>query len=69
MLKGLEGGHFFRPTLIDAAPLDSLAMTTETFGPLAAVRAFDTLDEMLSIANGLEFGLAAYLYTEDLELG
>lgn len=68
-LDGLEGGHFFRPTLIDAAPLDCLAMTAETFGPLAAVRAFDTLDEMLSIANGLEFGLAAYVYTEDLELG
>jgi len=69
VLEGLEGGHFFRPTLIDAAPLDSLAMTAETFGPLAAVRAFDTLDEMLSIANGLQFGLAAYVYTEDLELG
>jgi acyl-CoA reductase-like NAD-dependent aldehyde dehydrogenase len=69
VIKGLEGGHFFRPTLIDDAPLDSLPMTAETFGPLAAVRAFDTLDEMMSMANALQFGLAAYIYTEDLELG
>jgi acyl-CoA reductase-like NAD-dependent aldehyde dehydrogenase len=69
VIDGLEGGHFFRPTLIDEAPLDSLPMTSETFGPLAAVRAFDTLEEMISIANALKFGLAAYIYTEDLELG
>lgn len=69
VLAGLEGGYFFRPTLIDAAPLESLPMTAETFGPLAAIRAFDTLDELLSIANGLQFGLAAYVYTQDLELG
>ncbi len=69
VIGGLEGGHFFRPTLIDDAPLDSLPMTEETFGPLAAVRAFDTLDDMMSMANALHFGLAAYIYTEDLELG
>ena len=50
-------------------PLDSLPMTAETFGPLAAVRAFHTLDEMILMANALQFGLAAYIYTEDLELG
>jgi acyl-CoA reductase-like NAD-dependent aldehyde dehydrogenase len=69
VIKGLERGHFFRPTLIDDAPLNSLPMTAETFGPLAAVRAFDTLDEMIWMANSLQFGLAAYIYTEDLELG
>ncbi len=68
-VDGLEGGYFFRPTLIDETPLDSLPMSVESFGPLAAVRSFDTVDEMLTIANGLDYGLAAYLYTEDLERG
>lgn len=68
-LDGLEEGFFYRPTLVDEAPLDSLPMTSESFGPIAAMRAFDTIEEMLAIANGLEFGLAAYLYTEDLERG
>ncbi|MDH7637681.1 aldehyde dehydrogenase family protein [Sphingomonas oryzagri] len=68
-VEGLEGGYFFRPTVIDGASLDSLPMSVESFGPLAAVRPFDTLDEMLGVANGLDYGLAAYLYTEDLERG
>ena len=69
ILDGLENGHFFRPTLIDEAPLDSLPMTEETFGPLAAVRSFAKIEEMISIANALKFGLAAYVYTDNLELG
>jgi len=44
-------------------------MTQETFGPLAAIRGFDSLEEMLAIANSLSFGLAAYVYTGDLALG
>ncbi len=69
VLKGLEGGFFFRPTVIDDAPLDSLPMIAESFGPIAAMRAFDSIDDMLVAANSLEYGLAAYLYTENLELG
>jgi acyl-CoA reductase-like NAD-dependent aldehyde dehydrogenase len=68
-VEGLDEGFFFRPTVIDDAPLDSLPMSVESFGPLAAVRTFDMLDEMLTIANSLDYGLAAYLYTENLELG
>lgn len=60
-------GHFYRPTVIDNAPLDSLPMSQETYGPLAAIAAYDTVEEVIGIANGLEFGLAAYVYGEDLE--
>ena len=60
-------GHFFRPTVIDNAPLNCLPMTEESFGPIAAIAAYDTEKEMLGIANGLEFGLAAYIYGKDLE--
>lgn len=68
-LVGLEDGFFYRPTVVDEAPLGSLPMTTESFGPIVAVRPFDTIAEMVSIANGLDYGLAAYIYTEDLETG
>ena len=63
----LAHGLFFRPTVIDDAPLTSLPMTEESFGPVAAIAGFDGTDEMLRIANGLDFGLAAYLYGRDLE--
>jgi len=67
--SALQGGHFFRPTLVADAPLDSLLMNEETFGPLTGVHAFDTLPEALKIANALPYGLAAYVYTGDLETG
>lgn len=60
-------GHFYRPTLVDNAAPDSLPMSTETYGPLAAMAAFDGEEEMLALANGLEYGLAAYIFGADLE--
>lgn len=64
----LEKGLFFQPTLLDGAPLDSLPMTEETYGPVAAIRSCGSLDELLAVSNSLSFGLAAYVYSEDLEL-
>ena len=63
----LGAGHFYRPTVIDNAPPDSLPMTSETFGPLAAIATFDGIGQMIKMANHLEFGLAAYIYGSDLE--
>ncbi len=63
-----ESGYFYRPTLIDNAPLDSLPMTEESFGPIAAIRSCDSISEILQLANSLPYGLAAYLYSEDLSL-
>ncbi len=60
-------GHFYRPTLIDNAVPESLPMSSETYGPLAAMAAFDGEEEMLALANGLEYGLAAYIFGADLE--
>lgn len=65
----LRGGFFYRPTLVDDAPLNSLPMTAETFGPLTGIHGFTGKDEMLRLANGLPYGLAAYIYTADLERG
>lgn len=60
-------GHYFRPTVLDDTPLNALPMIEETYGPIAAIAAYETEAEMLNIANGLEYGLAAYIYGKDLD--
>jgi acyl-CoA reductase-like NAD-dependent aldehyde dehydrogenase len=60
-------GFFFEPTLVDDVPDNALAMNEETFGPLAAIRTVADDREALAVANALPFGLAAYVYSRDLE--
>jgi succinate-semialdehyde dehydrogenase/glutarate-semialdehyde dehydrogenase len=62
--KAIEGaGYFFEPTVISGLTRDMSAMNEEPFGPLALVIPFDTLDEAITEANRLPFGLAAYAFT------
>ncbi|WP_417329222.1 NAD-dependent succinate-semialdehyde dehydrogenase [Halomonas cupida] len=60
------GGNFFTPTLISGATAKMKVASEETFGPLAAVFAFDDEAEAVSMANDTEYGLAAYFYTRDM---
>ena len=66
-------GTFFRPTVLDHTPETARAMTEETFGPVVAVHRLPggaDLDPAAVIrANATPHGLAAYLYTGDLERG
>jgi len=62
-----DRGFFFEPALVDDVPDCALAVTEETFGPLAAIRAVADDREALTIANALPYGLAAYVYSGDLE--
>ena len=63
----LAKGFFFEPTLVDRVPDDALAMTEETYGPLAAIRTVRDDAEAIRLANALPYGLAAYVYSRDLE--
>src|SRR5665213_2504489 len=56
-------GFFFEPTVITDVPDDSKIMTEEPFGPVAPIVPFKTFDEVVERANSLEFGLAAYAFT------
>lgn len=56
-------GSFFAPTVMTDVPLEARIMNEEPFGPLAPIRAFGTLDEVIEEANRLPFGLAAYAFT------
>lgn len=72
-------GNFFAPTVLTDVPLDADVFNNEPFGPIAAIRGFDSLEEAISEANRLPFGLAGYaftrsfrnvhLLTQQLELG
>ncbi len=60
------GDSFFEPTLIEGAPDDAPIAREEIFGPVAVLYSFDTEDEAIERANATEFGLASYIYTQDL---
>lgn len=57
-------GLFWQPTILADVPADALVMHEEPFGPIAVVLPFDHLDEALTEANRLPYGLAAYGFTE-----
>ncbi|WP_102109966.1 NAD-dependent succinate-semialdehyde dehydrogenase [Oceaniglobus roseus] len=60
------GGTFFQPTIVTGVTQDMAVATEETFGPLAPLFRFDTVDEVIGMANDTIFGLAAYFYAKDL---
>ncbi|MES2530725.1 MAG: NAD-dependent succinate-semialdehyde dehydrogenase [Pseudomonadota bacterium] len=59
------GGTFFQPTVLTGVTQAMRVAREETFGPLAPLFRFDTEEEAIAMANATEFGLAAYLFTED----
>jgi succinate-semialdehyde dehydrogenase/glutarate-semialdehyde dehydrogenase len=66
--KGVpEGGVFFLPTVLDEVPPTALVMQEETFGPIIPVAAGGNDKELLEMANASPYGLAAYVYSRDLE--
>lgn len=54
---------FYEPTLLVDVPNDAAIMHEETFGPVAAITAFETEDEVIARANATEYGLVAYVVT------
>jgi len=61
-----DRGHFFSPTLLAGVTDGMRVMTEETFGPVAPISTFVTEEEVLQRANATKYGLAAYVYTNDL---
>ena len=65
--EAFRNGYFFRPTVLARADHKMRVMREETFGPVAPIMKFKTLEEAISLANDTEFGLAAYVFTSDLK--
>ncbi len=56
-------GYFFEPTVLADVPLNAAIMNDEPFGPVAIINRYSALDEAISEANRLPFGLAAYAFS------
>ncbi|HEY5054475.1 MAG TPA: NAD-dependent succinate-semialdehyde dehydrogenase [Solirubrobacterales bacterium] len=59
-------GWFYRPTVLVDIGADARLLGEEIFGPVAPLVAFSDEDEAIAAANATEYGLVAYLYTNDL---
>ncbi|MGH7115295.1 MAG: aldehyde dehydrogenase family protein, partial [Stellaceae bacterium] len=56
-------GNYFEPTVLTDVPIDSRIMNEEPFGPVAVIAPFKSFEDVVSEANRLPYGLAAYAYT------
>ncbi|EDL64828.1 NAD-dependent succinate-semialdehyde dehydrogenase [Bacillus sp. SG-1] len=62
-------GLYFGPVILSNVKDDMLCMTEETFGPLAPISTFSSMEEAIERANNSIYGLAAYVFTENITKG
>ncbi|MER7245442.1 NAD-dependent succinate-semialdehyde dehydrogenase [Kribbella sp. NPDC000426] len=63
---GTGRGYFYPPTVLTGVPREAAMADQEIFGPVAPLTAFSTEDEVVRAANDTEYGLVAYVFTNDL---
>ena len=59
------GQLFYEATVLTDVPNDALIMSDETFGPVGAIAPFDTEEQVINWANETEYGLVAYVHSDD----
>ncbi|MDK2973405.1 MAG: succinate-semialdehyde dehydrogenase / glutarate-semialdehyde dehydrogenase [Candidatus Sumerlaeota bacterium] len=64
----LTQGYFFQPTVISGVKPEARLFNEEVFGPVMPVIDFDDVDEAIELANRTSYGLAAYVFTENLKV-
>lgn len=60
-------GYFYAPTVLAGVPDDARVFGEEIFGPVAPVTTFSSEEEAIAAANRTEYGLVAYVYTQDVK--
>ena len=65
--QGLERGYFVEPTVFDNVGVGSKIASEETFGPVVSAFPFESESEAIEIANALPYGLAAGVFTSDID--
>jgi succinate-semialdehyde dehydrogenase/glutarate-semialdehyde dehydrogenase len=66
--KAVDGaGYFYEPTVLGDVSPDARLLKEEIFGPVAPVIGFDSEEDAIAAANDTEYGLVAYVYTQDLK--
>ncbi|HYM83361.1 MAG TPA: aminobutyraldehyde dehydrogenase, partial [Candidatus Dormibacteraeota bacterium] len=69
VVPGLEGGAFYRPTIVTGLPQSAELVQREVFGPVVVVLPFDTADEAVELANDTVYGLASSVWTTNVFTG
>ncbi|HEU0206277.1 MAG TPA: aldehyde dehydrogenase family protein, partial [Pseudolysinimonas sp.] len=64
--EGLPNGNYVSPTVFADVPPDARIFQEEIFGPVVTITPFEGEAQALALANGVRYGLAAYLWTTDL---
>jgi len=65
--EGFPTGNYVAPTVFANVAPDARIFQEEIFGPVVAITPFDTDEEALALANNTRYGLAAYIWTNDLK--
>ena len=66
-VRPARAGYFLEPAVLGDVTPGNPAFVEEIFGPLFAMTSFDQLDEAIAAANSTRYGLAAYVFTNDLQ--
>jgi len=64
--NGFDKGHFYSPTILDNVTENMLIYREETFGPVAPIITYEDESDVMRMANDTDYGLAAYVYSNDL---
>jgi len=65
---GLTEGYYARPTIFSEVDPEMRIAQQEIFGPVLCIIAYDTVDEAVSIANNIVYGLGAQVQSQDLDV-
>jgi aminomuconate-semialdehyde/2-hydroxymuconate-6-semialdehyde dehydrogenase len=61
-----ENGWYIAPTIIEGLSFDCRTNQEEIFGPVVTIMPFDTMEEVLAMANSTKYGLASTVWTQDI---
>ena len=63
-----DKGYFFEPTVLKGLSADAKLLTDEPFAPVMPILDFSKIDDVIAAANNTKYGLAAYVFTNDLSV-
>ena len=63
----LDGGYYLSPAVVEGLPNHCRTNQEEIFGPVITLQPFDTEEEALALANGVQYGLASTIWTSNIQ--